>query len=376
MMIWIGVTSLQTQRVFLSGTVGSGFTLVSPDGLPGEKYFAVAVAVVAVPVYAAVVLVHDYLVVGHAAALPRATTSPSPAELEDGLRLALADPGLRLMFHVPDGDRVIDTAARQVQLSGVAVSYLQELTVSGTALGLFVWSGDRRPDPRRLAVLAAVLVVPLARAQMQLAVLSRIIDLTDSRRRLLEAEATARRRIERDLHDGAQQRLTATLILLSNAATSPNPRDLARSASDQVQEALREIQALARGLYSPTLTSSGLAAAVGELAERMPIPVEVRVSETRLAELVEVTSYLVVKECLANIIKYASATEAAVRAEVADGALRLVVEDDGCGGVDPTAGTGLLGLADRAEALGGTLDVYSPTGGGTCVTLILPDASL
>jgi signal transduction histidine kinase len=324
------------------------------------------------PAYAAAVLVHDYVMVGGATRLPRSSAGGSPAELEDGLRLGLGDPGLQLLFRAPDGLGLLDVGGRAVPEPAAPPSRLQELTVSGASLGVLLWSGDGRPDPARLSVLMGVVAVPLARARMQLGVLSRVIDLTDSRRRMLEAETAARRQIERDLHDGAQQRLTVSLMLLRNASTASDPGEVTRRASEQVEAALREIQSLARGLHSATQASSGLAVAVEELAESLPFPVEVRVEAGRLPQLVEVTAYLVVKECMTNVVKYADATRVSVAADMAGGAVLLRVEDDGCGGADPDGGTGLVGLSDRVGALGGSMRIDSPVGGGTRVDVAIP----
>ena len=331
-----------------------------------------AFVLVLVPAYATAVLVHDYVVVGRTTRLPGSSAVGSPAELEDGLRLALGDPELQLLFRAPDGHGLLDVGGRAVPAPATPPSRVQELTVSTGALGMIVWSTDDRPDPARLSVLLGVIAVPLARARMQLGVLSRVIDLTDSRRRMLEAEAAARRQIERDLHDGAQQRLTVSLMLLRNASSSPDPEAMAQRASEQVEAALREIQSLARGLHSATLSSAGLAAAIEELAESLPFPVAVRADDMRLPQLIEVTAYLVVKECLTNVVKYAGATRVAVHAQVLEGALLLRVEDDGRGGADPTRGTGLVGVSDRVEALGGTVRVDSTAGAGTRIDVRIP----
>jgi signal transduction histidine kinase len=338
---------------------------------------AAAVAFALVPVTSVALFIHDYVLVGRATRLPRSSAGGSPAELEDGLRLGVGDPGLQLLFRAPDGVGLLDVGGRVVPAPAVPPSRLQELTVSDASLGVLVWSSDSRPDPARLSVLIGVVAVPLARARMQLGVLSRVIDLTDSRRRMLEAETAARRQIERDLHDGAQQRLTVSLMLLRNSPAASDPEEVTRRASEQVEAALREIQSLARGLHSATLASSGLAVAVEELAESLPLPVDVRVAKLRFPQLVEVTAYLVIKECLTNVVKYAEATRVSVAAEVASGAVLLRVEDDGCGGADPDGGTGLVGLSDRVGALDGSVRVDSPVGGGTRVDVVIPlaDAS-
>jgi signal transduction histidine kinase len=201
-------------------------------------------------------------------------------------------------------------------------------------------------------------------------------DLAASRARIVAAADEERRRMVRDLHDGAQQRLVHTIVTLKMAhqALQPNQEpasELVNEALDQAERANLELRELAHGILPAVLTRGGLRAAVEALASRMPVPVEVTVSVDRLPAPVEATAYFVVAEALTNIAKHARATGATVRAHVEDGTLRLQVRDDGVGRARPD-GSGLVGLADRLAALDGQLRVESPTDGGTLVTADIP----
>jgi signal transduction histidine kinase len=199
-----------------------------------------------------------------------------------------------------------------------------------------------------------------------------------SRSRIVAAADESRKRIERNIHDGAQQRLVALALdvrLLAEQAPSLTTDELAAAhqrIGDDLKAALGELRELARGLHPSVLTTDGLGPAVEQLASRSSIPVTVDVTETRFPEDVETACYFTVAEALANVAKYAGATGAAIRIEHADGHVRLQVSDNGCGGADPKSGSGLTGLVDRIAALDGTLTVDSPAGGGTTVTVELP----
>ena len=206
-----------------------------------------------------------------------------------------------------------------------------------------------------------------------------LVDRDDSPlQRVIAAADAERRRIERDLHDGAQQRMVAVAVTLSLAeaqfAADPgNAVKLIAQARDDAQLAVKELRELARGIHPAVLTDRGLGAAIEALAARAPVPVDVRgMPEDPLDAAVEACAYFVTAEALTNVAKYANATAASVQASLEDECLRVEIRDDGIGGADPTCGTGLRGLRDRAYALGGRLDIDSPMGGGTTVTVELP----
>jgi PAS domain S-box-containing protein len=202
-------------------------------------------------------------------------------------------------------------------------------------------------------------------------------DLIASRARLVKAGDEQRRRLERNLHDGAQQRLVSGLLKLRMArARLGSDRDSATElldeASRELDAGLDELREIARGLHPAMLTDRGLRLALEALAERLPVAVDLDVTADRLTDHLEATAYYIVSEALTNIAKHAAADRAQVSVRCDGGVLRCVVSDDGRGGADPASGTGLLGLRDRAEAAGGTLSVVSPPGRGTVLSAVLP----
>jgi len=317
--------------------------------------------------------------------LATVTESPTQAEAEAGLRHVLGDPHLELLvwsrldeaFVAADGSRP-DLDARR---NGRAVTILPH---SEHPVGALVH------DPR-LEELAAfqdiVAAASLAIRKDRLAheLHTRLEELgrreeevRESRRRLVEAGDAARQRLERNLHDGAQQRLVSLSLTLRLAQarlrTSPEAAsELLTAASRELAVALEELRQLARGLHPAVLTERGLGAAIESVRDRMPIEVRVAaVPEQRLPEPVEAAVYYIVTEALTNTAKYAEASEARVSIVVAGREVAIEVADDGVGGAAAADGSGLHGLADRAEALGGTLVVDSPPGGGTTVRATVP----
>ncbi|MFG1704169.1 DUF4118 domain-containing protein [Nonomuraea sp. M3C6] len=202
--------------------------------------------------------------------------------------------------------------------------------------------------------------------------------LAESRARVVATADDTRRRIERDLHDGTQQRLISLGLELRAAEVGLPPecvqfKDQLSRAVQAVKGVVEELQEVSRGLHPAVLSSGGLEPALKMLARRSPVPVELNLHlGRRLAERVEVTAYYVVSEALTNIAKHAHASCAHVAVTAAEGAVRLSIRDDGVGGADPGRGTGLVGLTDRVEAFGGTLEISSPAGGGTSLLVKIP----
>ena len=207
---------------------------------------------------------------------------------------------------------------------------------------------------------------------------ARLEELAASRARIVTAGDVARRRLERNLHDGAQQRLvTLSLSLRVALAKLDSDPEAARAAladaNDELSLALDELRELARGLHPAVLSDRGLRAAVETLAGRAPVLVEIEdVPDERLPEPVEAAAYYLIAEALTNVAKYANASTVRVRVAANDASVVVQVSDDGVGGADPAAGTGLRGLADRVEALGGLLEVVSPAGAGTTLRAEIP----
>jgi PAS domain S-box-containing protein len=202
-------------------------------------------------------------------------------------------------------------------------------------------------------------------------------DLSASRARLVKAGDEQRRKLERNLHDGAQQRLVslALTIRLARRQLETKPEAVAASlegAAKELDLALEELRELARGLHPAALTEQGLGPALAGVAKRLPIEVDVKAPDARLPENIEATAYYIVSEALTNVVKHAKATKAKVDVTLAGDVLKFEITDDGRGGADPSGGSGILGLRDRAEAVGGTLFVISPPGKGTVVTAQLP----
>jgi PAS domain S-box-containing protein len=207
---------------------------------------------------------------------------------------------------------------------------------------------------------------------------ARLEELAASRARIVTAGDVARRRLERNLHDGAQQRLvTLSLSLRVALAMLDSDPAAARAAladaGDELALALEELRELARGLHPAVLNDRGLRAAVEMLADRVPVPVEIAdIPDDRLPEPVEAAAYYLIAEALTNVTKYAHASTVRVQVAASDASVVVEVSDDGVGGANPATGSGLRGLADRVEALGGSLEVVSPAGAGTSLRAEIP----
>ena len=204
-------------------------------------------------------------------------------------------------------------------------------------------------------------------------------ELRQSRARIVEATDATRRRLERDLHDGAQQRLISASLAMRLARSrldggvAPSAAVDLDAAANELKAALVELRELARGIHPAILTEAGLGPAIGTLVERAVVPAEVIATpDRRLPSAVESTGYFVVSEALANVAKYSSASRATVSAECVGDSLCIEVTDDGVGGADPSAGSGLRGLADRVAAIGGSLSIDSPVGSGTRLSVEIP----
>jgi signal transduction histidine kinase len=200
-------------------------------------------------------------------------------------------------------------------------------------------------------------------------------ELAASRRRIVAASDEARRRFERDLHDGVQQRLVTLGLDLrrANAMASGELGERLAKVDDGLAGALDDLRELSRGIHPAILSEGGLVPALKVLSRRTAVPVGLDLAvDERLPDQIEVAAYYVVSETLTNVAKHASASEVDVRAQVADGALELMIEDDGVGGAEPAEGSGLTGLADRVEAVGGSIAITSPRGGGTSLRVRLP----
>jgi signal transduction histidine kinase len=265
-----------------------------------------------------------------------------------GVATAVASAAAFDWFHIPPNESFAITGTR-----------------NWVALGVFL-----------VAAVSIVMVADLAERLREVQALRR--RAAESRARVLAAGDEERRRVVRDLHDGAQQRLVHTVITLKLArralrlGDAANGETLVAEALTQAEQATHELRELAHGILPATLTRGGLRAGVESLVSRASLPVDVDVSVERLDATVEATAYFVVSEALTNAAKHARATQAAVSARVEAGALRVEVRDDGVGGAHVNGSSGLIGLEDRVAALEGRLAIESPPGGGTVVRATLP----
>jgi signal transduction histidine kinase len=291
----------------------------------------------------------------------------------DALAEALGDDTLTLAYWLPDQGRYVDATGQTVVLEGAVT----EIERDGAPIAAIVHDPALLEERELVRTAGAAAALALENERLAAELRARYDDLRAASARLVAAGDAARRKIERDLHDGAQQRLVSLSVTLNLARkhTEPGSRtaELLDSAVAELTAGLAELRELARGIHPAVLTERGLDPALQSLAARAPLPVNVSASvEGRYAPAVEAAVYFVVMEALTNVAKYASASAAEVTVAQVDGQVVIDVQDDGVGGADPAAGSGLAGLADRVAALGGRLVVESPPGGGTVVRAEVP----
>jgi signal transduction histidine kinase len=301
-----------------------------------------------------------------------------PGAVRDAIARALRDPSLALAFWLPDPGRYVDPDGRELAVSeepGRAVTVLEH---EGNRLAALVHDPALLDDPELVRAVGAAATLALENSRLQAELRAQLGEVRASRARIVEAGDAERRRLERDLHDGAQQRLLGIRLALQLARGDlahggASLDQLLAEADTEAVDALAELRALARGIHPAILTEEGLAAALAALGRRSPVPVALDVHPDRLPTPVEAAAYFVTAEALANIAKHAHATRATVEIARANGRLTVEIADDGIGGADPDA-PGLRGLRDRVEALSGHLQVDSPPAGGTRVTAAIPCA--
>jgi len=300
--------------------------------------------------------------------------------LEEGLARVLGDPGLVLAYRVPGERSYLDGRGQPIELpvpGGDRVAAPVER--DGRELAMLIYDPSLDDDPELVEAVAAAAAITLDDARLHAESRERLAELRASRERLVAASDAERRRLERNLHDGAQQRLVSVALQLrmiqSRVGTDPELAAAIKAAGDELSQSLEELRELARGIH-PAVLNHGLKAALDSLASRASVPTAVSFqSPERLPEQVELAAYFVACEALANVAKYAQASAASVRVSRRNGLAVIEIADDGVGGADETAGTGLQGLADRVAALDGTLRILSPPGAGTVVTAELPCVS-
>jgi signal transduction histidine kinase len=369
-LLWSGIALM----TIVAGTL-SAQTLAReqvPDLLPlaGQLVFA------SVPFSFLAAVLHDR--VARADAIGELLVRLGEASGTDGLRgllaKALGDPSLSLLYWIDhrwvkkDGTPAVPDPRRG----------LTPVELEGRRVGAIGHDRSLLAEPAALESVAAAAGLAMENERLEAALSARLEELRRSRARIVEAGLKERRRLERDLHDGAQQRLVALSLQLriAQAQIAKAPEQAAatvEAAQEELTQALAELRELARGIHPAVLSDRGLGAAVHALAVRAPLPVKVvEVPDERLPASVEAAAYFVISEALTNVAKYAQASAATVAVRRVNGHVELEVRDDGVGGADPGRGTGLRGLADRVSALDGSLALDSPPGSGTTLRAEIP----
>ncbi len=303
--------------------------------------------------------------------------STEAADMRARLAQALGDPTLELAYRLDDG-RYVDAAGHATELPRQSDRAMTALTSGGEEIAVLVHDPALLDEPGLVESVRATAGLVLQNERLAAQVRSQLAEVRASRGRIVAAADAERRRIERNLHDGAQQRLVTLSMALgleSSRADESAAAALSR-AQDEIEQAIRELRELARGIHPTLLRDEGLEAAVVSLARRTPLPVTVHGSiSARVPDKIELAAYFVVAEALTNVVKHASATEASVVFDRSDGALRVSVCDSGVGGARIAPESGLAGLRDRLDALDATLTIDSPVGTGTAVRADFPCAS-
>lgn len=308
--------------------------------------------------------------------------TPKPRRLQEALAHALGDPSLTIAFWLPERQIYVDEAGHPLELpeggSGQAVTTLLQ---AGEPVAALIHDPALAEEPRLVEAVSAAARLALENERLHADLRARLEEIRASRVRIVDAADGARRRLERDLHDGAQQRLVGIALALRFAlarlqpGADPEVDHALAEASRELTDALSELRELARGIHPAILTEEGLGPALESLVERATLPVILTsIPSARLPPAVEAAAYFIVSEALANVAKYARATCATVSATDVGGRIVVEVSDDGIGGADAMRGTGLRGLVDRVAALDGSVRVASPAGMGTTVHAEIPCA--
>ena len=300
-------------------------------------------------------------------------------DLRAALGRALGDPSLEVAYWVPAGSRYVDAAGHPLALPEPGDERAATLVErEGEPIAALIHDPALADERELVQSVCAAAALTLENARLQAELRARLAELQASRARLVEATDTERRRIERDLHDGTQQRLVSIAMALGLAesklaADRPAVEPVLREARDALTAALAELRELTQGIRPAILVERGLAAALDDLSRRSALPVRLEVAiEGRLPEQVESAAYFVASEALTNAAKHSHATQVRLVAGRTGDVLVLEIGDDGIGGATTGGGSGLRGLADRVEALGGRLTLSSPPGRGTTLRVEIP----
>jgi signal transduction histidine kinase len=309
--------------------------------------------------------------------IARMGETPRRGQLRDELARALGDPSIELVYWLSDGERFVDARGRTVELPAPGSRRgVTRIERDGSLVAAIVH--DALDFEEELDAIGAAAAIAIENERLDAELRAKVAELRESRSRMLRIGLEERRRLERDLHDGAQQRLVSMALgmRLARDKMRDDPDTAERmldGAGAELDAALEELRELARGIHPAVLSDRGLDAALETLARRAPLPVELnRESYERLPESIELAAYFVVSEALTNVAKYADASHAQVNVARRNGKLLVEVTDDGVGGADPDNGTGLRGLADRLAVIEGRLEVDSPPGAGTTIRARIP----
>jgi len=297
--------------------------------------------------------------------------------LRDALADALGDPSLQIGFWIAEESSYVDSAGRRVTLPGPATTRgVTRIERAGSTNAVLIHDAAVLGDPTLIEAVAAAARLGSRNALLDAEVRKQLVDLRASRRRLIESGDAERARLEQRLHEGARHRLEqlATEIGVDQTLVEPGTEagDHLERARDLLANTLVDLRGLAEGLIPVDLRAGGLRDALDLLTERTPIPVQLDVEAGALPEELEAAIYFICAEAISNAVKHAEANHIIVTLTMAEGLASLNIVDDGRGGADARLGSGLLGLADRVDALGGRFDVQSPAGHGTCITADLP----
>jgi signal transduction histidine kinase len=306
------------------------------------------------------------------------TSLPAGAPVRETLARSLGDRTLSIAYWLPEREQFVDERGHPVPLPAAgsdrawtAVDY------DGRRVAAIIHDASLEATPELVEAAAAAASLALDNERLKAELRARVEELRASRVRIVEASNSARRRLERDLHDGAQQQLVAMAVelrlLRNRVGDNAEAEELIGSIETKLSAALEELRDLAQGIHPGILTDRGLAAALESLAGRAPLRMDCEIDlPSRPPSSVEAVAYFVMAEALTNVLKYAKAGSAAIRARYEGDELAVEMQDDGIGGADETRGSGLQGLRDRVGALDGTLVVTSPPGEGTFVQARIP----
>jgi len=345
--------------------------------LPQAVFWILAVSVVVVPVAFLTGLLRSRLARGGLVELLRGMRALHPAEMRSALARALGDPALVIAYPVGGGSGYVDAEDQPVILPVDGDRSVAPVKRDGDLVAALIYDSSLDDDPELVEAVGVAAAIALENQQLQADAESRLAEVRASRERVIHAGDAERRRIERNLHDGAQQRLVTLALQLSliGRRIRDDPSDAERlvsSASDELARSLEELRELARGIH-PAALDQGLDVALDALARRSKVPTTVSYEPgPRLPEPVAFAAYFVASEALANVAKYAHASAATVNLRRTPTGVVIEITDDGVGGADPASGSGLRGLADRVEALDGRLTVSSPAAAGTVIAAVMP----